>query len=308
MSPRRRQSGVALLTAILVVTVGTILAVNLLWQSTLDRRRTSTALATDQGMMYGLGAEAWVADILRLDLIDSVDSDHLGEIWASEIPPLPIEGGFIVGRLEDLQGRFNINNLVTSDGKEDAVSLEQFERLLAILEIDVTLAGSVIDWIDPDAETRFPNGGEDDAYGRTDPQYRTPNSMITSPSELMAINGFDSETYARLAPYVATLPTGTTLNVNTASEIVLASLSDDIDLSSAASLVTERGGAEFIDVQGTFQGLVSEEILPRIDGISRHFLLTGTVTIGTTSLTMRSVLQRDDSGITRTLFRSYGVE
>jgi hypothetical protein len=32
------------------------------------------------------------------------------------------------------------------------------------------------------------------------------------------------------------------------------------------------------------------------------------VTLGTNQLTMRSVLQRDGSGVTRALFRSLGVE
>ena len=52
MSPRNRQGGVAVLTAILVVAIGTIIAVNLMWQATLDLRRTESALAADQGLMY----------------------------------------------------------------------------------------------------------------------------------------------------------------------------------------------------------------------------------------------------------------
>jgi general secretion pathway protein K len=304
----RRERGVALLTAILVVAIGTLLATNLMWLSTLDQLRTASAMASDQGLQYALGAEAWAADILREDLEDSPESDHLGEIWATEIDPLPIEGGFIQGALEDLQGRFNLNNLVTLEGEEDEVMIEQFQRLLQLVEIDPGLAGAVIDWIDPDTEPRFPVGGEDDAYSRADPQYMAPNSMVTSPSELMAINGFDAEAYARIAPYVTALPRGTLLNVNTASEVVLASLSDEIDLNTAASLVDERGGGEFASVETTFQGLVSELMLPRLDTVSDHFLLSGRVTIGDTTLRIRTVLQRHDSGLTRTLFRSFGVE
>lgn len=308
MSARNRQRGVALLTAMLVVTVGTILAVNLLWEATLDQRRAAAALASDQEMLYALAAEAWAGDILRQDLEDSFDSDHLGEIWALEIAPLPIEGGFITGRIEDLQGRFNLNNLVTPEGKDDEVMRHQFERLLMLLDLDPGLAGAVVDWIDPDIEAGFPYGGEDAAYASADPPYRVPNAPITSASELMAINGFDADAYAAIAPYVTALPSGTTLNVNTASAVVIASLSDDIDLGLAETLVAERNGVDFADVQETFQGLVSEDMLPRIDGVSSHFLLTGTVTIGSTSLTMRSVLQRNDAGITRALFRSFGVE
>ena len=120
--------------------------------------------------------------------------------------------------------------------------------------------------------------------------------------------GFDRETYLRLAPYIAVLPTGTKLNVNTASDVVLASLSPMIDIATATSLVEQRGDAEFVDIEGTFAGLVDPDVLQEIDGVSEHFLLTATVTLGSNQLTMRSVLQRDRSGITRAVFRSLGVE
>ena len=308
MSPRASQRGVALVTAVLVVALGTIIAVNLMWQGTLDLRRAEAALAADQGLMYVQGAEAWAADILRQDLVDSPESDHLGEQWAFELPPLPVDGGAIVGRLEDLQGRFNLNNLVGADGMESQLARQQLERLLLLVDADPSLAGAVVDWLDPDTEQRFPTGGEDVAYTDVDPPYRTANAMITSASELMAIAGFDREIYRRLAPYVTVLPRGTKLNVNTASNVVLASLSDDIDLGVADSLIESRAGAEFLDIDATFEGLVEPDVLQEIDGVSEHFLLTATVTLGSNQLTMRSVLQRDRSGITRAVFRSLGVE
>lgn len=304
---RHSQRGVAVLTAMLVVAIGTILAVNLMWQATLDQRRTASALGADQGLMFAQGAEAWAADILREDLVDSPDADHFGEIWATEIAPLPFEGGFVEGRLEDLQGRFNLNNLIAPGGGEDELARAQFERLLVTLEIDPRLAGAVVDWLDSDGEMRFPDGGEDAAYASEDPPYRVANTMITSPTELMAVNGFDAESFARLEPYVTALPSGTTLNVNTASDVVLASLSDDIDLSLAARLVEDRAGEAFVDIEATFADLIPAEMFEKIDAVSEHFLLTATVTIGTTRLTLRSVLQRDRSGLTRAMFRSLGV-
>ena len=308
MNARRQQRGVALITAVLVVAIGTMIAVNLMWEGTLDLRRAESALAADQGLLYVQGAEAWAADILRQDLVDSPDADHLGEQWAIELPPLPVDGGTITGRLEDLQARFNLNNLVGADGMEDQLARSQFERLLNHLEIDPGLAGAVVDWLDPDTELRFPTGGEDVVYTSQDPPYRTANSMITSTSELMAIAGFDRDIYRRLAPYVTMLPRGTKLNVNTASDVVLASLSDNLDLATAAALVEERANQEFLDIDATFEGLVEPDTLQEIDGVSEHFLLTATVTLGSNQLTMRSVLQRDRSGITRALFRSLGVE
>jgi general secretion pathway protein K len=308
MSPRSRQRGVAVLTAMLVVAIGTIIAVNLMWQATLDLRRTESALAADQGLMYMQGAEAWAADILRQDLVDSPTSDHLSEPWATKLPPLPVDGGVIVGRLEDLQGRFNLNNLVKADGTQNDLARKEFERMLLLLQVDPALAGAVVDWLDADTDLRFPTGGEDVTYAGADPPYRTANSMITSASELMAVSGFTKEIYAKVAPYVTALPIGTKLNVNTASAVVLASLSDDIDVAAAEGLVEQRNDGPFADIDKTFEGLVEPRVLKEIDGVSQHFLLTATVTLGTNQLTMRSVLQRDASGLTRSLFRSLGVE
>ena len=100
-----------------------------------------------------------------------------------------MDGGTITGRLEDLQGRFNLNNLIDEHGREDKLSRQQFERLLNLLDIDPALVGGVIDWLDPDTDMRFPNGGEDVTYLAMDPPYRTANAMLTSPSELMAVAG-----------------------------------------------------------------------------------------------------------------------
>nr|MBO2513946.1 general secretion pathway protein GspK [Gammaproteobacteria bacterium] len=307
-SLERRQRGAAILTAMLVVAIGTLLAVNLMWEATLDQRRAAAAFAADQGLLYLQGAEAWAADILRQDIEDSPDADHLGEEWAIELPPLPVEGGVIAGRLEDLQGRFNLNNLIGEDGREDPIAVAQFERLLTLLELDPRLAGAVVDWLDGDVDTRFPDGAEDAVYAEADPHYRTANGPITTPSELLAIQGFDRAAYERLAPYVTALPRGTTINVNTAPELVLRSLSDSIDAAQAAALVEERADVGFADVDAAFSGLVEPEMLPRIDVVTSHFLLTATVALGTTQITMRSVLQRDQSGLTRALFRNLGVE
>lgn len=304
---RKDQRGVAVLTAMLVVALGTMIAVNLMWTASLDQRRTAAALAADQGLLYLQGAEAWAGDILRQDQIDS-QTDHLGEIWAVELAPMPVDGGLISGRIEDVQGRFNLNNLISPQGVEDPLARRQFERLLESLQLDPTLAGVVIDWLDADTEASFPGGGEDASYSGVDPPYRTPNSIISSSSELMANAGFDRELFRAVSPYVTALPPGTPLNVNTASVFLLASLSDDIDLAVADGLAQERGTADFTSIDQTFEGLVEADVLGRIDGVSRYFLLSGSIVLGTHQFTMYSLLERDNSGLVRAIFRSLGAQ
>lgn len=293
--------------AMLVVALGTMIAVNLMWNSSLDQRRTAAALAADQSLLYLQGAEAWAGDILRQDQIES-QTDHLGEIWAVELAPMPVDGGLISGRIEDLQGRFNLNNLISPQGEEDPLARRQFERLLETLQLDPTLAGVVVDWLDADTEISFPGGGEDATYASVDPPYRTPNSVISTPSELMANAGFDLDVFRVISPHVTALPPGTPLNVNTANELLLASLSDDIDRAGASALVEQRGTADFTNIDQTFEGLVEADVLGRIDGVSRYFLLTSSIVLGTHQLTMYSLLERDNSGLVRAIFRSLGAQ
>ena len=309
-TPRpQRQRGVAAVTALLIVAIASVLAANMLWRSHLDQRRTEAALTSDQAWLYLRGAEFLAAEILRIDLQETgPDSDHLGEIWAQEIEPLPVDGGFVQGAIEDMQGRFNINNLVDAGGERDDVAFEWFQRLLAQVEIDPEYAGYVVDWIDANQDPSFPVGAEDDVYTSHDPPYRPPNLPVTSTSELLAMEGFDADAYDRLAPLITALPQGTRLNVNTAPAEVLASLADGLSPAAAESLVEQRGDADFPDFVSTFGELLTPEMMDRIDERSSHFRLTARVSIGSMRLTMYSLLERDTGGSVRPLLRSLGTD
>ena len=162
--PPRRQRGVALITAVLIVALATMLAVTVFFRSYLDQRRSATLIATDLAFEVALGAEAWAADFLRRDLQES-KTDHLGETWAQPLPPLPLDdGGTIEGRLEDMQGRFNLNNLKHGDGTTNDAAVEQLERILQMLEIEPAWAAVIADWIDMDSQPGFPDGAEDAVY------------------------------------------------------------------------------------------------------------------------------------------------
>src|SRR5688572_26044282 len=109
----QRQRGVALIMAVLIVALATMLAASVSFKGYLDQRRSGNAFALDQGFEVALGGEAWAADSLRRDKQQSSKTDDFTEEWATPIPPIPIEGGQFEGQLEDMQGRFNLNSLVT---------------------------------------------------------------------------------------------------------------------------------------------------------------------------------------------------
>jgi len=306
-----RQRGVALITAVLMVALATMLAVDVGFRGLLDQRRSGTLFALDQGYQIALGAEAWAADFLKRDLQDS-QTDHLGETWARPLPPLPIDGGSVEGRLEDMQGRFNINNLVNADGTTNLEAVKQLERLFAMLEIEPAWASAVADWVDMDTQPGFPDGAEDSVYTGQDPPHLAANMPVTRVSEIMVIPGFGAERYLRVRPYLAALPVGTPLNVCTAPGMVLDALTDgsrEFGLN-PQDLATRRQEACFPtleDLRGALGDAAYNELKNSLTESSSYFRATAWVTIGTTQFTLYSLLARSPGSI-RPVLRSFGSE
>ena len=303
---RGRQAGVALVSALLVSALIAIVAYNLSFQAGIEMRRTMVILYRDQAVQIALGAETWIAQILAEDLANS-DTDHLGEIWASELPGLPIDGGTVTGEIIDLQGRFNINKLVDGNGDVDELYLEQFQRLLTNLEIDPRFAGIAADWIDPDRDAGFPDGAEDGIYTSLTPPYRPGNQPLTNISELAALDGMDRATFRLLEPHITALPGRTPINVNTATPVVLQSLDENLSPSDVESLLEERAEGGFADFQNTFSTLVTDELLSELDQSTGFFQLKVVVQIATVRVTYFSILQRTQQGAVVPILRSLGT-
>lgn len=293
---RANRRGVALITAMLITALAASVAGGLSWDNALDVRRTMAMLYRDQAIQVAVGSEGWVRSILVADQAET-QSDHLGEIWATEIPALPIDSeavqGQILGRITDLQGRFNINNLLDSDGEIDQNSLEQFERLLLALGLDPRIAGITADWVDANQEENIPNGAEDPMYSSLTPAYRTANRPVTSVSELAALDGLDRESYEILLPHIAALPERTAINVNTASVPVLQSLGPNITLGDAEGLVALREDGGIPDFATVFAPLVDPAMQPWISETTSYFQLNAIVQIDTVRINLFTVLYRD---------------
>jgi general secretion pathway protein K len=214
-----RQRGVALITVLLVFALVTMMASQMMHSSYLAIQRTGNLVESTQARYYALGAEELGRQLLEQDgkaLGAGGGVDHLREGWAAENLSFEIEDGKIELLVQDLAGRFNLNGLVDGKGKADPLAVARFGRLLRILEVEPALAQAAADWVDTDSET-FRGGSEAAAYGAV-----LPNQPFVSPDELRTLPGVDAEAWARLAPHLAALPTGTRLNVNTATAEVLA--------------------------------------------------------------------------------------
>ncbi len=291
---RGRQRGVAAITALLVVTIAAVLAVELVWQTNLDLRRTEGLIAWDQARQFAYGAETLAVKVLREDLerASAEPVDWLGEDWAQPTS-FDLDQGGMTGGIVDLQGRFNLNNLLRRDGSRDDLAYQQFQRLLVALDLDPALADAVVDWIDPDTTAEF-TGAEDDAYTGLVPPYRAANFWFTSVSELRAVRGVEPDVFELLSPHLAALPIGagpTTINVNTATPAVLQSLGENVSQSNVEQWVTDRVREPFEDLT-FFQEYVDAAMQPYLGVTSSYFALQGTVFIGSNRLAMYSLLER----------------
>lgn len=253
MTSSRPQAGVALLTALLIVALVAVSAVSIVRGQFLNLHRAENLLHGDQAYVYALGVESWALGMLtrdaRQDEAAALPIDAATESWNAPLSQTEVEGGSVAGRIEDLQGRFNLNNLAGQGDGSNARQLAYLQRLLRQLQLDPALAAAIADWLDADVDTRYPDGAEDLAYMRGDRPYRTNNGYMGEPSELLLIAGITPAVYQRLAPYVVALPQPTTINVNTAPLPVLAALSDTLDPQSleAALAVREQRGFASVD-------------------------------------------------------------
>lgn len=307
MNSMRSSRGVALITALLIMALIASMTYTLKWNNSLDIRRTGVMLNRDQAVQIAVGAESWMQTILRQDLEES-DTDHLGEIWASDLPALPIDGGEVYGEIQDLQGRFNINNLVGDDGNVDEEALEQFQRLLTALGLDPRFAGIAADWIDADQDASFPDGAEDAIYTGITPPYRAANQLISNAAELAALEGMDKATMDVLLPHIVALPGHTEINVNTATGPVLQSLGEGISAADAERLIAERAESGFAEVAQSFGGLMEpDDISRRLVETTEFFQLRVTVRVDTVRITYYSILERGPRGDVTPILCSLGT-
>lgn len=289
-----QQSGVALITALLITALATIVAVSMLSQQHLAIRRSTNFIHHDQALQYAFGGETWAIRILIRDLsLNKIDG--LQDIWAMRLAAIPIEGGNMIGQIEDLQGRFNLNNLL-KEGKVSPEDVQQFQRLLLALQIPVNLAQVVLDWIDTDAEISLPEGAEDNAYLLKIPSYRAANQMLRNSTELRLLAGMTPEFYQRLLPHICTLPTRTQINLNTATVPVIMSLAEGLSEGAATQLIAGRDKKAF----ETLQPVLANPVLAGLKMVdpqtlslsSNYFLYSSRIQLDRGQTLMNSVLER----------------
>lgn len=317
------QRGVAIITALLIVTIAATVSITISTRLQLDVRRTSNMIAKDQANFYLLAAEEWSQRILRDDKKDN-NVDGLTEPWAIELPPIPVAGGSIQGKLSDLNRCININSLLkTQPGTNENTNVSnsftinvttkaRIEQLFKNQGLENKLIQAITDWIDEDLNTTTPDGAEDGYYLNLEKPYHTANVPLQSISELRLIKGFeDSETYFKInEPLCAFIPVTeeVAININTASVEVLKSLSPEMTDEIVNNIIEKRDEELFNDIKEFTSFAELETIIKdknQLGTSSDYFLLRSQAIIGQANRVMYSIIYRDSAGKTEVISRAF---
>jgi type II secretory pathway component PulK len=165
-------------------------------------------------------------------------------------------------------GKLNLNLLKTSEGVPDRTRIDQMLRLIDLLNrrdfeappISYGIVPAIIDWIDSDEETaclpfimNANLGAESSYYAGLDRPYRARNAPLDTTEELLLIRGITPDIFERIRDYVTVKGEGK-ININSASKLVIESMSEKMDPAVAQMIVNRRMEKPFGDL-GELRGI-----------------------------------------------------
>ena len=220
---RQRQGGMALVMVLLILAVAVAVCMALI--SSQQRQIQSQVQQREHRQAWQLALEGEARALHALAAQATSGPAAVG--LSGQVVQGPMRLDIAV---DDLSARLNLNALISAPGQVDAAGLARLQRLLQLLDLAPDLAWVIVARLDPAA---LP------AQGPRQP--RLPASgPLADVSELRALPGIDASAYARLQPFVSTLPAAIGLNVNQAPAVVLASLADGLGASGGQQLLQAR--------------------------------------------------------------------
>lgn len=281
---RTRQTGMAVIAALLVVIAASIAAVAVIERQTLLAQTLTGERNRAQAEWLLRGGLDWARVILREDARRNATT-RLDTVWAQPIAGLRVSDpddaheALFSWRIEDEQGKYNLRNLINAKGEIVPEELEALTRLLSWLDMPAELAAALAQRI-ADATP-----GEEPAQA----------PGVRSVTELGGIDDLSAERMDVLQAYVTVLPGPTPINANTASAEVLASILPELSLAVARELVAERDrGLWFNSAADLFNRVKANDgrLFTRIAVRSDWFRVSGEVAMSDAVVGVRALLHR----------------
>ena len=307
-----RNTGAALLAAMLTVALVASMAAASLWQQWRSVEIETAERSRVQSLWVLTGALDWARLILREDA-RSGGADHLGEPWAVPLEEarlstfLAAEKGvatntddaanqaFLSGYINDLQGRMNVLNLV-ENGNPSEPTVRAFAKLFEKLGLPRGELGALVENLRFAQDTSADNGSS-----------RMAPLMPQRVGQLTWL-GLSSRTLTILSPFITLLPMRTPVNINTASAPVLFATIPGLDMAQAERLVSTRQFAHFraLAEAGKIVPDAAGDLNEALHSVnSRFFEIHGRLRLDQTVVDERSVVQRDGISV-KTLWRDRG--
>lgn len=281
------QNGVAIIMAMLTLALAAGIAAAVLGHFGASLEQVSGRHDQDQARWLARGALDWARNVLSADRRQN-NVDHLQEVWATKVPPTPVEEGEVSGEIAERSGLFNLNSLVNAEGAPNPTQVSAYQRLLAYVGFGNDaphLAQAVLQRLTPymPQETASGSGA-------------TAATPINSLEELLQLPGYEAGMIERLRPFVTALPDGTApVNANTAPAEVLAALIEPLGLARAQTLLQQRERAWFTspeDFNRRLKEVIGKDVSSSLSVSSRYFLITGRAKFGEASVRTEALLDR----------------
>lgn len=242
LSKPHKQTGVALITVMLIVALCAVIASQMTARMQMQVQRSANITFNQQAYWYAMGAEAFTKRVLITVFKEDENVTHLGQLWARGETTYPVDFGEISGEIIDLQSCLNLNalraplNSKTSgngngNGNKNNNSTKvaarlAFEALLINLQLEgvsqfeaESLADALTDWLDENSSISSAGGAEDNDYASREFPYLAANHYLASVNELRIIEHFTPAIIESIKPYVCVIPVSDQhkININTLS-------------------------------------------------------------------------------------------
>lgn len=267
------EQGSALITALFIMTLVAIAATAMSTRLQLDIYRTNLSLVADKLYLASQYVTFWAMSELNFNKKPLVQTDAEGAVLSF---PLAFQNTYqdfqTVGKLYDVQARFNLNNL--SDRKYYRMFLNLLQNVLpdSSAKDRELIAFATRQWISP----YQPGRGNDSLvtyYLKQKPPYFQSDQLMQSVSEFRLIWGVDAKTYRQLEPFITALPEVTPINLNTASKTVLMSLGNGLSEEQANQIIDARSAKKLLkssDISAILNKLAIGE--DQITLVSQYFM------------------------------------
>ena len=228
----RGERGVALLAALLVTALLTVIVMQFTFRSQVAYRRTASWVNAKQASLLAESGVSLAIQLLNFDSFADLSNppaiDSLDEEWAGTLGPIDDgSGGTITLSIEDDSGRYDLNRLRSPTIEERG----RAERLFEAADVDPALIGPIIDWLDADTNVfPVPEGAESDTYRSLPVPYNARNGPFRTFAELALVHGVTPADLIKLRRVAAVTPDDVkAVNINTASSPVLQAMIPRLD-------------------------------------------------------------------------------